>query len=52
MTRPGLELAIFHTRDEHANHYVTDAVIPMSNWVIVDYLQMSNIAAISYIWRE
>ena len=25
-TRSGLELMIYHTRDEHANHYTTDAV--------------------------
>jgi hypothetical protein len=26
LIRPGLELTIYHTRGEHANHYTTDAV--------------------------
>ena len=28
LTRPGLELKIYHTRGEHANQYTTDAVNP------------------------
>jgi hypothetical protein len=26
LTRPGLELTIYHTQGEHANYYTTDAV--------------------------
>ena len=26
LTRPGLELTIYRTRDEHANHHATDAI--------------------------
>jgi hypothetical protein len=27
LTRPGLEPTIYHTPDEYANHYTTDAVL-------------------------
>jgi hypothetical protein len=27
LTRPELKLTIYHTRDEHANHYATDGVV-------------------------
>jgi hypothetical protein len=27
LTRSGLEPMIYHTRDEHTNHYTTDVVI-------------------------
>jgi hypothetical protein len=30
LTRSGLELTIYRTRGEHANHYVTDAVTKSS----------------------
>ena len=34
LTRPGLEPMIYRTRDEHANHYATDAVIRYKqNWI-------------------
>jgi hypothetical protein len=26
LTRPGLEPTIYHTRDEHANHHITDVI--------------------------
>ena len=35
LTRPGLELTIYRTRGEHANHYTTDAVsiiVMLSNY--------------------
>ena len=31
-TRPWLELNIYHTRREHANHYTTNAVCKMCNY--------------------
>ena len=27
LTRPGLEITIYRTWDEHANHYATDALL-------------------------
>jgi hypothetical protein len=41
MTRPGLEPAIYRTRDEHATYYATDAVyIPIWILVLVAYVHI------------
>jgi hypothetical protein len=37
LTRPGLELTIYRTRSEHANHYTTDAVICYDECVLLTY---------------
>ena len=34
LTRSGLEPTIYHTRDEHTNHYATDAFVFFQNKIV------------------
>jgi hypothetical protein len=45
MTRPGLELTIYCTRGEHANHYITDAVFVVTE-KLEDFLIIEQISQI------
>jgi hypothetical protein len=51
-TRLGLKPTIYHTRDEHANHYTTDAVRPqlLTKWQQTNQVQILcvNIMSISF----
>ena len=33
LTRPVLELIIYHTWGEHANYFTTDRLVVMYNWI-------------------
>jgi hypothetical protein len=53
LTQSGLELTIYHTRWEHANHYITDAVLRNRNSYI-DSLMVFNATFnnISVMWKR
>ena len=47
LTRPGLEPTIHRTRDEHANHYATDAV---HLFVVMDF-RLNNQDIVSMVHK-